>query len=267
LGGAIANEPMLDSRVAGVGRYKENAEAPTRARNSRGRCETVIAMASNPLDPLPRDFARSRAGLHRLAEGVIKLTREHVTGEFSLIATPGGFGTPVFGPHDAQVRVEAGDLVVKVGEDERRAPITSLRAATQLAADLLPDDLDLDDEPLGVDPEASHALGRWYALGEELLQRLRAEARAEHKPTEPILWPEHFDIAIVIGEANYGFSPGDEAHAEPYAYVGPFGPVEGELWNATGFAGAELTYAELLAGPDPRAAALEFFTTRKEALA
>ena len=84
---------------------------------------------------------------------------------------------------------------------------------------------------------------------------------------EPILWPEHFDIAIVIGEANYGFSPGDEAHAEPYAYVGPFGPVEGELWNATGFPGAELTYAELLAAPDPRAAALEFFTTRKEALA
>jgi hypothetical protein len=67
--------------------------------------------------------------------------------------------------------------------------------------------------------------------------------------------------------ANYGFSPGDEQHAEPYAYVGPFGPVEGELWNATGFPGAELTYAELLAAPEPRAAALEFFTTRKEALA
>ena len=49
--------------------------------------------------------------------------------------------------------------------------------------------------------------------------------------------------------------------------MGPFGPVEGELWNATGFPGAELTYAELLAAPDPRAAALEFFTTRKEALA
>ena len=39
------------------------------------------------------------------------------------------------------------------------------------------------------------------------------------------------------------------------------------LWNATGFRGAELSYAELLAAPDQRAAALEFFTTRKEALA
>ena len=68
--------------------------------------------------------------------------------------------------------------------------------------------------------------------------------------------------------ANYGFSPGDEQHAEPYAYVGPWtAEVGGELWNATGFRGAELTYAELLAAPDQRAAALEFFThAAKEAL-
>jgi hypothetical protein len=49
------------------------------------------------LQPLPVSFAETTLGLHRLAEQVVKLAREHVSGEFSLIATPGGFGTPVFG--------------------------------------------------------------------------------------------------------------------------------------------------------------------------
>lgn len=99
-------------------------------------------------------------------------------------------------------------------------------------------------------------------------------AAAEDDPTSPILWPEHFDIAIELGDkaaaaaANYGFSPGDEQHAEPYAYVGPWtAPPAGPLWNASGFPGAELMYAELQAAPDQRAAALEFFMTRREALA
>ena len=67
--------------------------------------------------------------------------------------------------------------------------------------------------------------------------------------------------------ANYGFSPGDDDHDEPYAYVGPWtAEVGGGLWNATGFRGAELTYSELLAATDQRAAALDFFTTRRAAL-
>jgi hypothetical protein len=59
----------------------------------------------------------------------------------------------------------------------------------------------------------------------------------------------------------------DEEHSEPYLYVGPWtAAVSGELWQATGFDGAELTYAELFAATDQQAAALDFFTTRKEAL-
>jgi hypothetical protein len=181
------------------------------------------------MNPLPDGFAAAVGALHRVAEEVVAPARKP-DNEIALAATPGGFGTPVFEWEGSlqQVRVEGASLVY-----ERR-------------------------EPLDVDPEAAAALADWYAFGDDVLRALGGE---------PILWPEHFDIAIVIGEANYGFSPGDEQHAEPYAYVGPFSPVEGELWNATGFPGAELTYAELLAAPDPRAAALEFFTTRKEALA
>ena len=160
--------------------------------------------------------------------------------EIALEATPGGFGTPVFEWEGSrqQVRVDGAELVCVV--DERR-------------------------EPLDVDPDAAARLADWYALGADVLGAAPRSASRRRS-----LWPEHFDIAIELPRrrANYGFSPGDEQHAEPYAYVGPWtAPVEGELWNATGFPGAELTYAELLAAPDPRAAALEFFTTRKEALA
>ena len=41
---------------------------------------------------------------------------------------------------------------------------------------------------------------------------------------EPVLWPEHLDVAITVDEVNYGISPGDDAIAEPYAYVGPHRP-------------------------------------------
>jgi hypothetical protein len=180
------------------------------------------------LRPLPAGFAAAVAALHRVAEEVVAPARKP-DNEIALQATRGGFGTPVFAWEGArhQVRVDGAELVF-----ERR-------------------------EPLDVDPEAAARLAGWYAFGAEVLRALGGD---------PILWPEHFDLAIVIGEANYGFSPGDEAHAEPYAYVGPFAAVEGELWNATAFAGAELGYAELAGADDPRGAALEFMTIRREAL-
>ena len=100
-----------------------------------------------------------------------------------------------------------------------------------------------------------------------------AGAAPEQAASPVRLWPEHFDIAIELGSeelgerANYGLSPGDEQHPEPYAYVSPWtAEVSGELWQAGGFRGAELTYAELLAATDQQAAAMEFFTTRKHAL-
>ncbi len=87
------------------------------------------------------------------------------------------------------------------------------------------------------------------------------------------LWPEHFDIAIELGSepqgvrANYGFSPGDEGHHEPYLYVGPWSAaVDGDLWKANGFAGAELSYSELIAADDQLAAAFDFFASRRDAL-
>ncbi len=231
-------------------------------------------MAPIELPPLPDDFAATRRSLHRLAEEVIKVAREHATGEWTLAQIPGGFGTPEWGEGN-QVRVDGDDLVLVRDGAESRAPITSLAAAAeQIGEEWMPDGLELSDEPLPVDAAAAAALAAAYAVAQPALERIRDAATAGEGATEPTLWPEHFDLAIETGDddaglrANYGLSPGDDEHAEPYFYVGPWTvKPEGELWNASGFSGAELDYAELATASDPIAAAVEFCLERKRALA
>jgi hypothetical protein len=217
------------------------------------------------LQPLPPTFAATVAALHSVAERIVAPARKPEN-EIALEATPGGFGTPPF-DHDGiaqQVRVVGVELVHAAGGHEQRAALTTLENARRLVAGLVPGG-PLSGEPLAVDPEAAERLADWYAFGAAILAEI-----ADNTASPVRLWPEHFDIAIEMGaqRANYGFSPGDDQHPEPYAYISPWtAEVSGELWQATGFRGAELTYSELLAAPDPRAAALDFLTTRKEALA
>jgi hypothetical protein len=210
------------------------------------------------LQPLPPTFTATVTALHRVAEQIVAPARKP-DNEIALEATPGGFGTPPFDHAGVrrQVRVDGVDLVCSADDDERRTALTTLEDARRLVADLVPAG-PLSADALNIDPEAAARLADWYAFGDSVLRAVGAES---------VLWPEHFDVAIEVGPATYGFSPGDEHHAEPYAYVAPWNPVKGELWQAHGFRGAELTYAELQAAPDPRAAALDFFTTRQEALA
>ncbi len=232
---------------------------------------TMGAMGLPALGPLPDGFAATVEALHRVAERIVAPARKP-DNEISLRATPGGFGTPVFefegGEH--QVRVEGAELIHTAGGDERRAPLDSLATAATAVSELLPADAELDDDPLAVEEDSSRALGAFYALAAAALAELVAEASAADAPTPPRLWPEHFDVAIELGSeadgvrANYGASPGDENHGEPYLYVGPWtAKVSGELWNARGFPGAELGYSELLAAPDP---AIDFFRSRRDAL-
>jgi hypothetical protein len=219
-------------------------------------------MAITRLGPLPATFTTTVAALHRVAEQIVAPARKP-DNEIALAATPGGFGTPEFdhAGRRQQVRVEGAELVHRSGDAEHRRALTTLEDARRLVAELVPGE-PLSAAALDVDPVAAARLGDWYAFGAAILGEL-ADATA----TPVRLWPEHFDIAIELGEANYGFSPGDDDHGEPYAYVGPWtADVSGELWRATGFRGAELSYSELLAAPDQRAAALEFFATRRDAL-
>lgn len=226
------------------------------------------------LEPLPPEFSRTVAALHRVAAEIVAPARKPQN-EIALEATPGGFGTPVFefDGEPRQVRVEGLELVQRVGEGERRAPLTSLASAAAAVSELLPVGVELSDEPLEVDASSARALAALYALGDAALRRLVEAAAPADEASEVCLWPEHFDVAIELGSeaggerANYGVSPGDELHEEPYLYVGPWtAAAEGELWNGRGFAGAELRYSQLLEAGDQGSAAADFFDTRRAAL-
>ena len=221
------------------------------------------------LDSPPPDLAPTREALHTIAEQVLAPARVRATGsEIALEATPGGFGTPPF-PAGGRLLVQGAELVVEsVDGSAHRAPITTVRAAALLAgldADELPGD------PLDVDPRAAEFLGSFYAFADAQLQSLRADAE---DPSPIHLWPEHFDLAFDAGDeaggrrATYGASPGDEKHPEPYLYVGPWRtPALSEIWNAHGFTGAELAWADLVIDADPAAAALDFWRAARDALA
>jgi len=223
--------------------------------------------------PLPGGFAATRAALHLLAERVISPARERANTKIGLRWTLGGFGTPFFGA-DAQVRVEHGALVVQEGDRARRREITSLHAARELLGGLAaPARGPAASIPLAIDREAADALGALYGFATSVLAELRHGAPPELERSRVQLWPEHFDVSVELGgeaagqRATYGVSPGDEQHGEPYAYVAPWSPPsEGPLWQASGFSGAELGYAELLAASDQRALALDFYRARLAAL-
>jgi hypothetical protein len=228
------------------------------------------------LEPLPDSFVTTRLALHRIAAEVVAPARKPHN-EIALTQTPGGFGTPPF-EHEGrrlQVRVEGAEILVEEEGEERRARIESVaQAAEFVGADLFPDGLPTDSSPLEVDPAGADRLAGFYAFGNGALEALLATVSPADEPTRIDLWPEHFDIACVAGpeglgrRANYGASPGDDDHPEPYVYVGPWQPqTRGGLWNATSFDGAELGYAELLAADDPDGKVAEFFDVRREALA
>src|SRR5262245_63197647 len=111
------------------------------------------------LQPLPAAFQITVANLHRVAAEIVSPARKP-DNEIALIATPGGFGTPVFddGGVPSQVRVEGAELVFRAGEAERR-------------------------EALDVDPVAAARLAGLYAFAAAILGTLA---------TPVWLWPAHF---------------------------------------------------------------------------
>lgn len=181
----------------------------------------------------------TRRALHALASEVIAPLRVQATGnEIALRPRPGGFGTPEL-PEGGWVGTDGTDLV-RVDADGARdtTPITSLLDAADFVG---LDDAGsaLTDAPLEVHAGAAQILADVWASGEEALIAFGGE------DATPILWPEHFDIAIEHGEATYGISPGDDGHPEPYAYISLWTPPPGletgpsSFWNAVGFTGAE----------------------------
>ncbi len=222
------------------------------------------------LPPLPPSFAETRDALHALAEQVVSAAYFHATTHIGLRPTPRGFGTPVFGAGE-RVRVDTTALIHERGNETRRHELTTLRAASAFvdvplgAPSVFTPTMTLgSDAPLLVERDAALALADWYALGGALLGDLKA-AHAEVSSSESQIWPEHFDLACELGDAdsgtraNYGASPGDAAIPEPYLYVGPWAPERrtGEL--GTYPFGAACTYSELRQSGEAGAAGRQFF--------
>lgn len=233
-------------------------------------CAARWLAAHRPLPTPPPSLADTRRSLHRLAELVISPARQQANGKIGLRYTRGGFGTPFFGA-DRQIRVEGTELVVQDLAGERRARLESVSDAAAFSGLRdPPPEVRTDRSPLHIDPEATTVLGAWFGFAASVLEELRAETSGSSRVQ---LWPEHFDLSVELGSdsagarASYGFSPGDEAHPEPYVYVAPWtAPREGPLWRASAFAGAELPYRTLIASDQQRLTALDFLRARRRDL-
>jgi hypothetical protein len=207
----------------------------------------------------PAAYDSTRRGLHAVAEHVLAAALHRSTGRIGLRATPGGFGTPVFEADgtDRQLRVEGVELVVTDGRTIRRAPLRTVREAAafvgiepggpakvySLVTPLQP------DVALDLDPRAAVVVHRLFAQTDAALVAFRQQ-HATAQPSVAQLWPEHFDLAMTMAEVNYGGSPGDDDHPEPYLYVGPWS-VEGRdggFWNEPFGASRSVTQIDSVEG-------------------
>jgi hypothetical protein len=218
---------------------------------------------------MPEQFAETRESLHALAEHVLCAARYRAMGRIGLQVVEGGFATPPFGDDQRTIGVDGTELVLRAAGQERRTPITTLRAAGEFAGvepgapsnvykPATPCNL---DAPLPVDADAARRLADWYALGDAALRRLTLEIAGD-QPSDLTLWPEHLDVAVRAGEVNYGASPGDAKVPEPYLYVGPTGldlaATGDSFWNQP--FGATVTWDDLHSVED----AVAFFRQGRE---
>jgi hypothetical protein len=180
----------------------------------------------------------TRESWHRVAEHVLAAGQFADAGTIRLRPYPGGMIT-VLGVAGRQLAIVGDELVVLEPDGSRRSTRLTTVAAAATFAGVTPGlrgsyapATPLDpDARLRVDPEAGRQLAAWYALGDAALRRFAEELG---QPTEPVLWPEHLDLAITVDAVNYGCSPGDDAIPPPYLYVGPHAgpPAHDDFWNA-----------------------------------
>jgi hypothetical protein len=239
-----------------------------------------------PLDPVPSldALAPTRRSWHLLAAHVVADERFRRVGHSGLEATPTGFRTPEHEP--VGVALELDHLVLRAAAGDTRRPVTTIGDAQRFVLGEVgpphwgtqpglhdPPEVVASDTPLPIDAAVAAWLGTWLSLGTSALRTLVDQPDSTDAGV-PTLWPEHFDVGteLLPGErrASYGVSPGDEVIAEPYAYVVPWRPgaiVPGDpRWNVGALVGASITAAELAAEPDPGAALLAWFRTRRDAL-
>lgn len=192
----------------------------------------------------------ARRSLHAVAELVLAGPQYRAVGKLRLRVVPGGFSTiaePELRVVGTRV-VGAGGAAVPIDGHTARALGAELGVTPGRAEGAYDDGAGVDlDETLTLDPGQADVIVGALSLGHDALI---AFAPAQ----TPVLWPEHFDVAIRVRDANFGVSPGDGFIDEPYAYVGVPGPPAGDpFWNAP--FGAAVPLGEL---PDAAAVACFF---------
>jgi len=225
-------------------------------------------------------YVATRDALHRVAEHVLAPVRYADDRGIRLTAHPGGFGTPPLSD-GRRVRVDGTTIVIDALDGAKTAELDTIGSAAAFVGvePGLPSGLYqpattfVADAPLLLDAQCAAVLAAWYALTAGAIERFAAEV-ADASPSAVVLWPEHFDQAISTEDAderaraNYGASPGDEGHPEPYVYVGPWSPVDpaDPFWNATHFNGAVLPMSALVSSANPADDVLAFLRSGRQKL-
>ena len=177
--------------------------------------------------PDPAALVVTRRRLHGIAECLMAGPQRRAGGRITLRVTPGGFATT----GAPALRLDGADLVV--GESRRVAVAgTFAELADALGVDFgAPPDAYPDGseasatDDVSLDAASARLIQDWYLLADAALRVLAPRQT-------PILWPEHFDVAILVDDVSYGASPGDGFHPAPYAYVSSGGHDGSDFWNA-----------------------------------
>jgi len=181
----------------------------------------------------------TRRSLHAVAEGLLAGPQYRATGTIRLAVRPGGFAASRPYGDCSVIAVDGADLLVVRGDHRLQLPLTGTCGDLAAAAGLPVDRLDdvypggVRPEPstrIDVDPDAAATLAAGWNLGDRALRAFGAEVTGDPDP-KPVLWPEHFDVALGVDGSDYGVSPGDDAIPEPYAYISSATPNTGAFWN------------------------------------
>jgi len=177
--------------------------------------------------PDPAALAATRRRLHGIGECLMAGPQRRAGGRITLRVTPGGFATT----GAPALRLDGAEIVV--GESTRVAVTGTFGdLADVLGVDFgappdgYPDGSEASaSDDVSLDAASARLIQDWYLLADTAL-RVMAPRQT------PILWPEHFDVAILLDDTSYGVSPGDAFHATPYAYVSSGHQDGSDFWNA-----------------------------------
>ncbi|MGW5228425.1 hypothetical protein ACWEP5_26220 [Nocardia niigatensis] len=183
------------------------------------------------------DYAMTRRCLHGVAELLMAGPQYRAHGTIKLRPAAGGFATihPPFIAVDGDLLLVAGTVIGKLSGTTYADLAAHAGIDAGAPADLYADSSGcILTDPIQVDFDHAHTVARAFDWGNRALRRL--------EPAEtPVLWPEHFDLAITADRINYGVSPGDSHIPAPYAYVGPREQPTGPFWNESFGAARTLT--------------------------